>query len=273
MKFFPGLLLVAVFLASCEGGGPERPPLPEGIQTFSGVLLPTELSLVRRGTHVLMQGEKELYFVESTVVTLRNYERKMVTLRGTLEPNVDSKLLPVFVVDSIVDIESTTRDWGIRQLDLSLTTPLSWQQRNEGGQVQFFAEGMERPVLTIDEGPAPGETSLGESLVVDGFPGVRIVNEQNGNQAVYVLREEMMVTFLFTPRDYPNPEKLREEWVSVLASVQFLSRAESSEAVTGTGAVGPAKPCGGPAGVLCPAGFFCEVTDMETDSGTCQPLH
>src|SRR3989344_8010740 len=273
MRFLPGLLLAAVFLASCEGGGSVNTPLQEGIQTFSGVLLPTELSLVRRGTHVLMQGEKELYFVESAVVTLRNYERKMVTLRGILEPNVDSKLLPVFVVDSIVDVESTTRDWGIRQLDLSITTPLSWQQRDEGGQVQFFTESMERSVLTIEEGLAPGETPLGESLVVDGFPGVRIFNEHSGNQAVYILREETMVTFLFTPRDHPDPEKLREEWVSVLASVQFLSRAESSEAATGTGTVGPAKPCGGSAGVLCPARFFCEITDMETDSGTCQPLH
>lgn len=271
MRFLSGLLLVAVLLVSCGGGG-EIVPLPEGIQTLSGVLLPAELSLARRGTHVLVQNDTELYFVESPVVTLRNYERKLVTLRGILEPNIEQKLLPVLVVDSIVDVESTTREWGIRKIDLSLTTPKTWQQRNEEGQVQFFVEELDRPILTLDEQVSTGEFPLGESIVVDGHPAVRIANEQNGNQAVYVLRDDTMVTFLFAPRNHPNPERLREEWLSVLSSATFLSRTNSSAGATGTGTTPPGTPCGGPAGVLCPSGFYCEVTDTEADIGTCRPL-
>lgn len=271
MRFLSGLFLVAVLLASC-GSGSATAPLPDGVQTLSGVLLPAELSLVRRGTHVLVQGGVETYFVESPVVTLRHYEKRLVTLRGTLEPNVDEKFLPLLVVDSVVDVESTTRDWGIRQIDLSLTTPLTWQQRNEDGHVQFFVGELDRPVLTLDEQNVPEEFPLGESIVVDGHPAVRIVNEQNGDQAVYVLRGNTMVTFLFTPRDYPERDILREEWLSVLSSVKFLSRDSTIERSMGTGSTRSGTPCGGPAGVLCPEGFYCEVTDMEADIGVCQPL-
>jgi len=270
MRFIPGLFLVAFLLTSC-GGEDTVVPLPEGIQTFSGVLLPTELSLVRRGTHVLVQGDKEVYFVESPVVTLRNYERKMVTIRGVLEQNVDTQLLPVFVVDSVVDVESTTRDWGIRQLGLSLTTPRSWQQRNEGGQIHFFAEGLAKPVLTLDEQDATGEFPLGESIVVDGHPGIRIVNEQSGNQAVYILKEKTIVTLLFTPRDHPDREALRDEWLFVLYSIE-LQEDTTTVGDTGTGSTSSGTPCGGPAGVLCKEGYYCEVTDTEQDIGVCQPL-
>jgi len=265
-----GLLLVAFILTSCGGSGDELSPLPEGIQTLSGVLLPTKLSLVRRGTHVLVQGEDETYFVESSVITLRKYEKKVVTLRGVIEPNIDPKILPVLVVDSIVDVESTTRDWGIRQIDLALTSPRTWQQRNQDGQVQFFVDGLEKPVLTLDEELYAGEFPLGESIVVDGNPAVRIVNESNGNQAVYVHHGNKIVTFLFTPREHPDPQTLRDEWLSVLSSVEFGSSSYSME-TTNTGSL-TGTPCGGPAGILCPEGSYCEVTDTENDIGVCRPL-
>ncbi|PIR53504.1 hypothetical protein COU76_00815 [Candidatus Peregrinibacteria bacterium CG10_big_fil_rev_8_21_14_0_10_49_10] len=271
MKRF--LLLSFLFLLPACGSKTEPlpPPLPEGILTLSGTILPAELSLVRRGTHVLVQDGIRLTFLESPVVTLRNYEQDTVTLRGTLEHNVDPSLLPVFVVDSIVNVESTTRDWGIRQIDLTLTTPRTWQQRNTDGDVHFFVEGVAQPILTLDEQPSTGEMPLGESIVVDGHPAVRIVNERNGNQAVYILRGTNMVTMLFTPREYPEPQLLRDEWLSVLSSVQFDTVIPPEVEHSGTGSVTD-TPCGGPAGILCPAGSYCEVQNEEMDAGVCRAL-
>ncbi len=260
---------MTLLLVAC---GTEEPlaPLPEGIQTLSGVILPTELSLVRRGTHVLTRDEEEVYFLESPLVTLRNYEQKIVTVRGVIESNIDATFLPVFIVDSVVDVESTTRDWGVRQIDLSLTTPRTWQQRNTEGQVQFFVEGVEQPILTLDEQKFSGELPVGVSIVVDGNPAVQIVNEENGNQAVYVLRGNSIVTFLFTPRSISNLQALRSEWLSVLSSVEFGADTPT-DVVSGTGAIsGPS--CGGFSGILCPEGSYCEVVDTETDVGVCKSL-
>ena len=267
---FSKLLLLSFVLVSCSRDIPT--PLPQGVQTISGLLLPAELSMVRRGTHVLTQNGEELYFVESSLITLRAYERKIVTLRGTLEHNVDDKLLPLLIVDSVVDSESTVQEKDISHLRLSLSVPKNWTYSYEGGTSFFFVPESSDPVLVLSEQDAPEEFPFGVSIVVDGSPAVRIINEQTGTQAVYVRHGERMLTLLFTAGRSEHAETLREEWLSVLASIELHEKnLPPTDTPTGTGATA-GMPCGGPAGVLCPAGQYCEVTDTERDIGTCRGL-
>jgi len=72
-------------------------PLPQGVQTLTGVFRPAELSRVRRGTHTFEQDGRVLYYAESNVVNLRRYEGKEVVASGTLEANTDSRSLPVLI--------------------------------------------------------------------------------------------------------------------------------------------------------------------------------
>jgi hypothetical protein len=267
---FSRLLLLSFVLVSCSRDIPS--PLPQGVQTISGLLLPAELSMVRRGTHVLTKNGEELYFVESSLITLRAYERKIVTLRGTLERNVEDKLLPVLIVESVVDSESTVHEQSIRHLRLTLSVPKDWKHSQEGSTSFFFVPESEDPVLVLSQQDAPEEFPFGVSIVVDGSPAVRIINEQTGTQAVYVRHGERMLTMLFTAGRSEHAETLREKWLSVLASVELHEKnLPSNGTPSGTGAAA-GMPCGGPAGVLCPAGEYCEVTDTEQDIGTCRGL-
>ncbi|PIQ76521.1 hypothetical protein COU78_02330 [Candidatus Peregrinibacteria bacterium CG10_big_fil_rev_8_21_14_0_10_49_24] len=272
MKSVKLFLLASLLLASCAKE--PLPPLPKGEQTVSGILMPAELSLARRGTHVLTKNGKELYFVESTLITLRAYERKMVTLRGVLEPNIDDKLLPVLVVESVVESETTTKRWDLTHLLLSLDAPKEWTHTKEGGTSFFFAPSQEKPVLSLSAQDAPEEFPFGVSIVVDGFPAVRIINEQTGTQAVYVHHGDTMLTMLFSADQSPNAAELREQWLSLLASLELHTEDASSsqQPALGSGGAVTGGPCGGPAGVLCPSGQYCEVTDTEQDIGTCTPL-
>ncbi len=49
--------------------------LPQGPQTLTGTLIPAELSLTRRGTHVLKVDGDDVAFVESAAVNLRRSRR------------------------------------------------------------------------------------------------------------------------------------------------------------------------------------------------------
>ena len=97
------LLLLALLLVSC-GDGNELSPLPEGEQTVTGILELTELSFVRRGTHMLYMDGVPVYYVESKVVNLSAHEGKSVELTGTLERNTDKNDIPVLVVTSLNSI-------------------------------------------------------------------------------------------------------------------------------------------------------------------------
>ena len=94
------IIVAALLLSSCRNQ-PDPVELPQGTQELTGILQRVELSLVRRGTHVLVQNGEETTYVESKVVQLRKYEREEVTLRGRFEQNTDPSFLPVFMVRSV----------------------------------------------------------------------------------------------------------------------------------------------------------------------------
>jgi len=99
------------------------------------------------------------------------------------------------------------------------------------------------------------------------------VDEASGNQWVYLERGERMLTFSFAPGDHEHPDKLREEWLNMLNSVVLNNKrgAVPTTPSTGTGGVG-GMPCGGTAGILCPTGFYCDVTHLEENVGVCRRM-
>ncbi|MDD5623269.1 MAG: hypothetical protein PHI23_01000 [Candidatus Peribacteraceae bacterium] len=276
MRRSPLLFLLLVFsslgLTAC-GEKPLPPPLPAGEQTVSGVLLPAEISLLRRGTHVLRVQGKETYFVESSVVNLRSLEQREVVLKGTLEENTDPEMLPVLVVRELVSSVDRTRAWDLPSLGLSFRAPLSWKMTEEGRQVQFSLEGQEKPILILskekcEEFPPPP----GVPDVIAGYRAERTGNAENGDERMEVLVEGTLYTFLFTPGNTEKTSELTSDLRGVFASLAFHrggSGSSMSSQQTGSGA---GIPCGGPAGILCPAGQYCSITDFQENIGHCRPV-
>ena len=73
-------------------GGPRT--IPTGVQMVAGVVKPTEISAIRRGTDILVQNGSTLYYLESSTVNLQKYEDREVQLEGTVELNTDPSDIP-----------------------------------------------------------------------------------------------------------------------------------------------------------------------------------
>jgi hypothetical protein len=79
--------------------------------------------------------------------------------------------------------------------------------------------------------------------------------------------------FTLTPeingKTYATPAEFRR----FLQSVIFQKKSSSSAATTMSGSNASAGiPCGGTAGILCPAGQYCEITDSATNIGRCRSV-
>lgn len=94
------ILLSTIVLVGCVWVE-EKTPLPQGMVLVHGVLSPTDLSPVRRGSFLLLQGERALYYVESPTVHLRRFLGQDLLFQGTVEPNSDPRSLPVLVVQEV----------------------------------------------------------------------------------------------------------------------------------------------------------------------------
>lgn len=272
-------LVCAVLLVSCGDSG-QPTSLPEGQQTLSGVLLPAEISLVRRGTHLLQIDGKDTYFVESPTVNLRSYERKELTVEGRIEANVSAEFLPVLIVSRIVSVAHITlKEWQVHSLDLSLSVPDTWSADSTDGRISFRVSGSGSPVIAVysQSGAIEGDASTGVPVVVGTVRGMRTVDEVTGAQKITVERGKKAVVFVFDPADRTDAQLLREQWLAMLNSVAFekspvVSSAQSGAVASGSGSALPSdgSPCGGPAGILCPAGQYCNISDFEQNIGKCE---
>ncbi len=298
------ILLVVLFLlllTSCE----KKPefPIPEGVQTVRAVLKPVPFSLKRRGTHALIGADgKMAAYAESTAVNLRLLEGRDVELEGIFEKNSDPAALPVFVVQKVLKSgEEALRPWTIPALGLSLELPRSWKGSIKGSSATFTASGFTSPVLSISTvsspsptnpsplyGPLPvsGSDSSAELLVVasrkaeatrtaDTWTVKILPATKDGKQHVLVFAIQS---------DIPADEQL-QTYRKILTSIQFTSGGASSRAASSatskrssaaaTGSPGSSRaggdgaPCGGVAGILCPSGFYCRITDPVGESGVC----
>jgi len=264
------LLLLALLLVSC-GDGNELSPLPEGEQTVTGILELTELSFVRRGTHMLYMDGVPVYYVESKVVNLSAHEGKSVELTGTLERNTDKNDIPVLVVTSLKSNKEKLVDWKVPGSKIKFQVPSEIRGVRSSSELHFFIEGQDKPVLTVylqKDSPLPE----GIGISVDGQQAVRVINEEQNSESVYIGDDISHVVFMFTPREDADLLELRSIWLSLLRSIELsdVTNPLPDNGVTGTGSV---IPCGGTAGVLCPAGYYCEVTDITEGFGRCRIMN
>ncbi len=286
---FALVIVAGLLLAGC---GSRRPPLPVGVQNVKGVLARSDLSLTRRGTEVLLQDGQPQAYVESSVVSLSALEGRPVELQGTFEQNDHPEDLPVFVVTKVLSGGKTEkRTWTIPALGVEFSAPKEWNGDVTKSVAQFTVSGSTLPVLRVlmtRRSALPFEyrtlTASGSMhltpLVVDTRKAVAMQTDGENVYAVYVSvdqdpaasADERLLAFVFRLDPAGNPATERADALAIAQSLMFHASSVAHAPVTPVTGSGGAqgKPCGGPAGVLCPAGYSCRVTDRATDIGVCQ---
>lgn len=279
--------IVLAVLAFCgylvwEFSGPSRPrPLPQGPQTLTGTLVPAELSLTRRGTHVLSIDGRNVAYVESKTVNLRQYELTEVGVTGTYHHNTNPSDMPVLVATSARAVEVPARTADLPSVGLTLKVPHEWNLQTFDDGVAFSLTGASTPLLRVMRSSLT-RLPQGTPMFIGGYDAVRIEGE-DGAQTVHLEGGRTIVTFTWTPGGNETyapafAQLLRTAVVRGSVSSQrtatgsqAASRAPGSAGSAGAAASAVPKPCGGPAGVLCPAGTYCAV-DSPDGVGSCVPL-
>ena len=277
--FGSALLLCTLFLTAC--GDDEPIVLPEGVQVLTGSVLPTDISLLRRGTHLFQVDDEDVYFLESTAVNLRKYERKHVVLQGEVSPNVDSSYLPLLTVEAVLDVlEQETKEWKLRSFGVTFELPDSWGGSIESALSSFVPLGSSDPAIIFqweESEEQEKEENTEEQLdydstpiVIDGTRATKSVDSQTGNETVRIERPNGVIQITYIALDHPHAQQWHADWISALASME-LADTRVPDTPTSTGAI-TGSPCGGPAGILCPEGFYCDVTNLQENIGVCRSL-
>lgn len=264
MRRLSPLFLACILLSACGRG---YDALPEGRVEITGILQPAELSLVRRGTHILQKNTEDLYYVESSTIALKNYEGERVTLGGTVGPNISEEYLPVLRADSIEAASQSVR-WEIPEIGIAFDAPLQWEGRKKTKTYWIFsASGTEILSLRLLNEPLPKQ---GGRIIVGGKQALRRIDEKSGTQDVFVDQGSSILLFSFTPPQNESGQReflLRSRFLQLLKSVLFIQKNHEDKVSTGTGGI---IPCGGSAGVLCSNGYYCVITDLKEDVGHCE---
>ena len=286
--------LSVLTLAACN----VSEPLPVGEQTVKGTLTRVGISLTRRGTHLLQVDPKHAYYVESTTVALLPYEKRSVTLKGTFEVNVYPQDLPVLVVTEIVGGEAEKlRAWAMPAFGITMDLPRSWDGDVTSSLAQFLMSGSELPALRIAREETKNLPFDFVSMTASGSSMTLMPLTINTRKAVMIsYADQPLVIFTVAldglanagkvlafsfrlPIDASATDEMRsaesDRVLSYMRTLRFSISSSSRSTVkpsTGTGASAAGKPCGGPAGILCPIGYFCQVTDTATDIGKCKQM-
>jgi hypothetical protein len=269
-------LSVVAILAGCQTDAPAQ-QYTYGPTSQTGVLIPTDISLVKRGTHVLQVDAKDMYYLESKTENLQEYAGQTVFVEGTLEPNTHQKYLPVLVVTRIAgkDRPAQPHEWRIPALGITLTTPDTWKADINNDIVSFSADGSGQTILTVTK--KEGTTMpQGDAIYVDGLRGVRVRDRVSGLQDVYVSDGKSVIRMHFTPDESQvmdeNQLRLFTDMFDDVVQSLRLGIGGSTSVTPANGSGGVGMPCGGSAGILCPAGYYCDVYDAESNIGKCKPM-
>jgi hypothetical protein len=257
--------LFAVVLVSCKDHAIED--IPQGKQTMTGVLLPVPLSISRRGTHALMQNGTETALVESSAVNLRQMEGLDVIVTGHFERNTDPDALPVLVASGVTLVNLQMKPWQLPGLQMTVETPLDWTPEFLPGGVRFSQTGS-AVQMAISTGALTTLPSANR-LTVGGRPAALV--HGSGSQTLYIHNGSSLLLVEFASALSGGDTLI----MRIIHSIKFSAPASSASSVTsGTGSNTSAAgvPCGGTAGVLCPSGQYCEITDAINNIGRCKSL-
>lgn len=265
----PAVLAIAAVLL-LAGCGSARPPLPTGTVTATGSLRAAPLSLERRGTHLLMIDGNDTYFVESRQLNLRTFEGRTVAIRGRVEANIDPDALPVLIIERIDAAPANDQIVTISAAHIKLAVPRDWIQgaTTASGATYAMADGSTVLSIVKEHGSPPGK---GDALVIAGRKAVRTLGA-GGREDVAIAVPDGIVRITLTP---PLSGAYQTDWhaafTHLLSTTAFTATPQSASGsivpATGSGATG--TPCGGPAGILCPGGSYCQVTDRLANIGVC----
>jgi len=261
-------LLCVAFLA-LQGCSPTQHVIPTGPQTLSGTLQPVDLSLVRRGSHVLLQDGQQIYYVESSSVNLRNFEGMDVVVKGTVEANSNESYLPVLVATEVTENVLPSREEEIELLNVRLKIPLSWESQTFDDGVSYSLTADGSPVLKLYKS-SMAYLPTGTPLVIGGERAVRIQKAGSGSVLIHVQHGKEFLTVNYTPEAGMTDVDLLRILKSVVFTNKSSSSAGSGSVVVPSGSGSQAgMPCGGDAGILCPSGSYCSITDATTGIGHC----
>ncbi len=270
---FSGFLLC---IGACTSSPVDQPEL--GPISATGTLIPAELSLLRRGTHVfLINGEKK-YYVESKTENLIQSEGQIVHIDGIAEENTSKDDLPVLIVRKVTSVrgESGLHVWNIPALDLQIQTPNSWSGSIQKNVVTFHLSNEETALLTLRMSETGSLPSLGNHYYLGGHRAVRNTNgEASGVSDVYIENKAsiLQVHFDISAQKFikqtEDSKLLTSEFEYSMNSIKFLS--DRTETLPGSGS-SVSLPCGGEANIVCPKESFCDVSDPVLKIGKCRPF-
>lgn len=281
--FLVTLCLTPLLLSAC---GKKPPVLPTGVQTVHAEVEPVPFSLKRRGTHQLLKNGKVFAYAESTTISLHDVVGKEADLVGVYELNTDPTDFPVLVVQEIRGQTVTKlKAWSIPSLSVSVELPSAWKGDIKAGTAEYSASGSlmlritQRTAATVvsSEGGSDSflvglRTAHAELDTAASRWTVRVTGDKTGPDTI----------FAFTLNPVAPLDQQQQLFRRILNTVRFgtVASVTSKSSATGTvsssgdaamSAVGGAgTPCGGPAGILCPAGYSCVITEAGSDSGTCR---
>lgn len=240
---------------------------------MTGTLLPAEIQALRRGTHLLTVDGQRLCFVESTTINLRSFEGKKVVIRGVFELNTDPALLPVLVTQDVTAVEQDLQSLSLPAFGLTGNMPRSWIEATQKDSTVLLLEGTASPLVTIalkKQAPLPPN---GVPFLISGHHAVRQTATGTFGEVTSVERDDDLIVIVFSP---PQEEKdlalLRAQWGAFLTSLSFgsVSSSGAQQSSAGASQASFGQPCGGTAGILCPAGQYCAITDMTENVGRCR---
>lgn len=261
--------------------------LPSGEQQLVGLLESAPLSVKRRGTHILQNEGGIVTYVESSTIRLSAYEDQVVELTGVYEPNTEGSI-PVLVVSAVNVFGEEQALWKSADLELRISTPSEWDGQVSQAGITFTSDDLPDEFLRIILSPLTALPS-GSSLRIDGQEAV--MEEDEGMLEYWILYQEDVHHITFDPPSTLSAyeyQLLRQQVEAAIMSIRYEQSAiRSSQASSITpapvssGSAGSTdsaasqiggQPCGGPAGILCPSGFYCEITDAEIGAGECRAL-
>lgn len=280
-------LTLALTLIGCID---KQSPIPPGdilgAYSATGTIVSTGSSLYRRGTHVLKMDGRSRFYLESKDVNLNQYVGEYIVVQGEVVPNSHERFLPVFQVESVFQVEEPSRpdlqSYRASELRLSLEAPREWVSSVARGKLTFRLAEEPAPFVHIEQNeseflpeglPVRIGSRNGVRLVDPSTPAAGQRDEANQHHVFVQQNEKTVITFLFIPQGEESA-LLRDAFYTMLRSVRFEEeeKKEEEESEEEEKQQGSGIPCGGPAGVLCPAGEYCDVKEFDTGIGTCTRL-
>ncbi len=291
------LALTCSLLAAC--GGSSQSAIPVGEQTLRNVVLrPLPINIARRGTHEVLVSGQPLYFADSSTIDLFRHANHPIDITGTFSANTDTKLAPVINVTAIKDDQADLREWTVPAFSMSLSVPASWKADIKKSIATFSASGSTIPPLTIlrekmtdlpydwaaaTDGTGavavlPSPVSLHRAVMHRTPDSLNVSIEDQATTA----KDATVITFIFAPGDVLQPLVSSDLVERILQSVRISGTLAASGSTTkaklpptgtttatGSRVAKPGGPCGGVAGILCPAGQYCIVEDQASNTGHC----